>query len=58
MPFFIFLMLVFILLGMLWVIGAGLLLAGFFSGAARGLEQIFDYRGRNCTCHFPFKHPT
>lgn len=57
MPFLILLMLVFLLLGMLWVIGAGLLIAGFFSGTSRGLGQVFDYHGRHCTCHFPFKHP-
>jgi uncharacterized membrane protein YedE/YeeE len=57
MPLLVFFMLVFVLLGALWVIGAGLLLAGVISGTAKGLGEMLDYRGRRCTCHFPFKHP-
>jgi len=57
MPFLIFFMLLFILLGLLWVAGAGLLLGTAISRLPKVLDRIFDYKGRSCTCHFPFKHP-
>jgi len=58
MPLLIFFMLLFILLGMLWVIGAVLLVATVFSGGpSRVMDRLTDYKGRHCTCHFPFKHP-
>ena len=57
MPFLIFFMLIFILLGMLWLIGAGLLFGTALSRLPRVAGRMFAYKGRYCTCHFPFKHP-
>jgi hypothetical protein len=58
MPFLIVMILVFVLLGMLWVIGAGLLLGTALSGVPGVLDRILNYKGKNCACHFPFKHHT
>ena len=56
MPFLILFMLVFILLAVVWVIGAGLLLGTLLSNGARTLGSTLDYKGKKCACHFPFRH--
>lgn len=56
MPFLVFFMLLFVFLGLLWVVGAGLLVGTLVSRVPNVLDKILDYKGENCACHFPFKH--
>ena len=56
MPILIFLMLLFIGLGLVWVVGAGLLIGTVISRVPNALDAVLDYKGKNCACHFPFGH--
>ena len=56
MPFLIFFMLLFVALGLIWIVGAGLLVGTLFSGIPHVLDKVLDYKGTHCACHFPFKH--
>jgi hypothetical protein len=56
MPILIFFMLLFIALGLVWLVGAGLLAATVVSSLPRVFDKVLDYKGKSCACHFPFKH--
>ncbi len=58
MPILVFFMLLFIGLGLIWVVAAGLLLGTVISGIPGALDKMLDYKGEHCVCHFPFKHQT
>lgn len=53
MPLLIFFMLLFIGLGLIWVVAAGLLAANYASGGMHLLERTLEYKGGPCACHFP-----
>ena len=54
MPFFIFFMLLFVALGLIWIVGAGLLVGTVLSGIPHVLDKVLDYKGKHCACSFPF----
>jgi hypothetical protein len=58
MPILIFCMLLFILLGILWLIGAGLLFGALLGKTGAGVGSALDYHGKNCACRFPFRGHT
>ena len=59
MPFLIFFMLLFLCLGLIWVIAAGLLVGTLVSRIPNVLDRALDYKGPGyCACHFPFQHHT
>jgi hypothetical protein len=58
MPILVLFMLLFIVLGLIWVVGACLLVGNLVSGLPRVFDNVLDYKGKNCACRFPFKHHT
>jgi hypothetical protein len=54
MALFIFFMLLFVALGLVWLVAAGLLVGTLFSGIPRVLDRVLDYKGKHCACSFPF----
>jgi hypothetical protein len=54
MLFLVPLMILFALLGLLWVAAAGLLAGHLLSGVPRVLDRVLHSEGK-CACHFPFK---
>ncbi len=58
MPLLIFAALLFVLLGLLWVIGAGVLFGVALSNTRPTLDRILDHRGGRCACRFPLRDHT
>jgi hypothetical protein len=58
MPILIFCMLLFILLGILWIIGAGLLFGTILSRMGENAGKALDHESSNCVCHFPYRGHT
>jgi len=56
MPFLIVFMLLFLGLGLIWIVAAGLLAATALSRSPRVIDKILDYHGKHCACSFPFHH--
>jgi hypothetical protein len=54
MPLFIFFMLLFIVLGLIGFVAAGLLVGTLFSGIPHVIDRMLDYKGKHCACSFPF----
>ncbi len=55
MPILIFMMLLFIGLGLIWVIAAGVMVGTLVAGIPNVLDKVLDYKGENRADHFPFK---
>jgi hypothetical protein len=54
MPILFVFMLLFVALGLIWIVGAGLLVGTLFSGIPHVLDKVLDYHGKHCACSFPF----
>ncbi len=50
----VFFMLLFVGLGLIWVVGAGVLAGAVISRVPNFLDAVLNYKGKNCACHFPF----
>ena len=49
-------MLLFAVLGLLWIAGAALFFGAVLSHVPKALGAALDYKGGLCGCHFPFRH--
>lgn len=54
MPFLIFFMLLFVVLGLIWVVAASLLASTALAGIPHVLDKVLNYKGKHCACSFPF----
>ncbi|MBZ5577749.1 MAG: hypothetical protein LAP40_14405 [Acidobacteriia bacterium] len=58
MPFLIVFMLLFVGLGLIWIVAAGLLAATALSRSPRVIDKVLDYQGKHRACYYPFhRHP-
>ena len=58
MPFLIVFMLLFVGLGLVRIVAAGLLAGTVFARVPNILDKVLDYKGKHCACTFPFgRHP-
>jgi hypothetical protein len=56
MPILVPFLLLFVMLGLLWVVAAGLLVGTLAKQAPRVLEKMLDHKGDNCACFLGMKH--
>jgi hypothetical protein len=56
MPILVPFMILFIVLGLLWVVAAGLLVGNLVSRAPRLLERVLEHKEENCACYLGLKH--
>jgi hypothetical protein len=55
MPILVPFLLLFVALGLLWVVAAALLVGTLIVQAPRVLERVLDHRGDNCACYLGLK---
>jgi hypothetical protein len=56
MPILVPFLLLFVMLGLLWVVAAGLLVGTLIVHAPRVLEKMLDHKGDTCACYLGLKH--
>jgi len=56
MPILVPFLLLFVMLGLLWVVAAGLLVGTLAKQAPRILEKMLSHKGDNCACFLGMKH--
>lgn len=56
MPVLVPFLLLFVMLGLLWVVAAGLLVGSLVINAPHVLEKMLDYKGDHCACYLGMKH--
>ena len=49
-------LLLFVILGLFWLAGAGLFVGTLTARAPRFLDKIFDHGEKNCACYLGLKH--